>query len=122
MCKIGRVGWQVQANIQFRDGNVNSQISEGFHVGDLVALARRLADDKMRLKPNTVDTDTRLLEVFDDIVLCGEGLGTCVLDVVIVVIEFCPGVCCCSSLESDLDILLTKNIVESVVSECTVVI
>lgn len=91
----GREGGE--ADIDFGVGDLDAQSSEAREVGSEFCLAGGLADDEMALQTHAVDLDTAGLERFDDILCCG-GFGTCVLDVVVVVVQLDVGIVLSSSL------------------------
>lgn len=82
-----RIRWQIQPHIQLRNRHIDPQRHKRIHVSLLVRLARRLANDKVRLEPDAVDLAPAVLQLRDK-ALGGGGLVARILDVVVVVVQF----------------------------------
>lgn len=74
-------------DVKLGKDDLNTKIDEGLDVGLESGLARRLADDEVRLETDTVDLDATGLEAADEDIVSSSGLGAGSLDVVVVVVE-----------------------------------
>ena len=103
----GGVGWKSETDVEFGDGNVDAESRECFFVCGLICLGRsltyavlvstmeakllmkerrKLIDDEVTLKPNTINLDASPLQLLDQILRCG-ALGTGILNVVVIVVQ-----------------------------------
>lgn len=120
--QIRRIRRLKQANIQLRDGDLDTHLHKGLHIRHLCVETRGLADDEVRFESHPIDADPVILEELHDFLTREIGSRAGVLDVVVIVVELGGRVGHSGRAVGDPDVFRSEDLETGVVAIGAVVV